>query len=94
MFAGQSEGMTGNNLDEELLAQGVRNGDKLKSYYDLSADLGGRIVPNKLWFYANYSRQGIEKVLLGYAQAPGPDGVFGTADDVQGYPPISNANAR
>jgi hypothetical protein len=85
--------MTGNNLDAALIAQGVQNGDKLKKYYDLSADLGGRIVPNKLWFYGNYSRQAIEKVLLGYAEAPGPDRVYGTADDVQGYPPSYNANS-
>jgi hypothetical protein len=93
VFAGQSEGMTGNNVDEELMAQGIENGDKLKSYYDFSADLGGRIIRNKLWFFANYSRQSIEKVLLGYAQAPGPDGRFGTPDDVQGYPPSHNANS-
>ena len=30
VFAGQSEGMTGDNLDAALIAQGVRNGDKLK----------------------------------------------------------------
>ena len=93
VFSGQSERMTGNNLDAALIAQGIRNGDKLKSYSDVSADLGGRIVPNKLWFYANYSRQAIDKVLLGYSQAPGADGAYGTADDVQGFPPSSNANS-
>ena len=93
VFSGQSERMTGNNLDAALMAQGIRNGDKLKSYSDVSADLGGRILPNKLWFYGNYSRQAINKVLLGYSQEPGADGAFGTADDVQGYPPSSNANA-
>ena len=93
VFAGQSQGMTGNNLDAALIAQGVRNGDKLKNYYDVSADLGGRIIPNKLWFYGNYSRQSIQKVLLGYSQSPGPDRIYGTADDVQGYPPSYNANS-
>jgi hypothetical protein len=93
VFSGQSESMTGDNVDAALEAQGIRNGDKLKSYYDVSADLGGRIIRNKLWFYANYSRQSIEKVLLGYAQAPGPDGRFGTPDDEQGYPPSYNSNS-
>ena len=92
VFGGQSEGMTGDNVDDALRAQGIRNGDKLKNYYDLSADLGGRIILNKLWFYGNYSRQSITKTLLGYSESPGPDGTFGTLDDVQGFPPSYNAN--
>jgi hypothetical protein len=92
VFGGQTEAMTSDNLDADLIAQGVTNGDKLRSYYDVSGDLGGAIVRNKLWFYGNYSRQSIEKVLLGYSQAPGPDNIFGTSDDVQGYPPSYNSN--
>ena len=40
-----------NNLDESLVAQGLRSGNKLEYRWDLSADVGGRIIHDKLWFY-------------------------------------------
>jgi len=39
------------NVDAELEALGITSGNSLQNQYDLGADLGGRLVRNKLWFY-------------------------------------------
>ena len=44
--------MQSNNIDDALRAQGITRGDELDSRTDVSGDVGGRIVRNKLWFYA------------------------------------------
>jgi hypothetical protein len=43
--------MQSDNLDDGLRARRVRVGNPLVKRWDLSGDLGGRIVRNKLWFY-------------------------------------------
>jgi len=69
------------NLDDALRAQGLTATQPLKRFYDLSADLGGRIIKDKLWFYGAYSRQAKVTGLLGFASGPGADGKYLTADD-------------
>ena len=69
------------NLDDALRAQGLTATQPLKKFYDLSADLGGRVIKDKLWFYGAYSRQAKVTGLLGFASGPGPDGKYLTADD-------------
>lgn len=69
------------NLNDALRAQGLTATSPLKNFYDLSADLGGRIIRDKLWFYGAYGRQAKNEGLLGFASGPGPDGKYLTADD-------------
>ena len=69
------------NLNDALRAQGLTATSPLKNFYDLSADLGGRIIRDKLWFYGAYGRQAKNEGLLGFASSPGPDGKYLTADD-------------
>jgi hypothetical protein len=69
------------NLDDALRAQGLTATSPLKNFYDVSADLGGRIIRDRLWFYGAYGRQGKKEGLLGFASGPGPDGNYLTADD-------------
>src|SRR5438876_8155988 len=69
------------NLDSALQAQGLTATSPLKNFYDVSADLGGRIVRDKLWFYGAYGRQAKKEGVLGFASGPGPDGKYLTADD-------------
>ena len=85
-FAGQTSGMQSQNVDEEQLANGVDpNGSGMRHYTDVSADLGGRIIRSRLWFYAAIHDQRSEENLIGFSAAPGPDGAFFTPDDVPGY---------
>ena len=69
------------NLNDALRAQGLTATSPLKNFYDLSADLGGRIIRDKVWFYGAYGRQAKNEGLLGFASGPGPDGKYLTADD-------------
>ena len=69
------------NLDSALRAQGLTATSPLKNFYDVSADLGGRIVRDKLWFYSAFGRQAKKEGVLGFASGPGPDGKYLTADD-------------
>lgn len=47
----QNSRLQSDNVDAPLRALGIDSGDRLDSQYDLSADLGGRLIANKLWFY-------------------------------------------
>src|SRR4051812_33038198 len=69
------------NLDNALRAQGLTATSPLKNFYDVSADLGGRIIRDKLWFYGAFGRQGKKEGVLGFASGPGSDGKYLTADD-------------
>ena len=64
------------NLDNSLRSQGLMATSPLKSFYDVSADLGGRLVRDKLWFYGAYSRQAKNEGVLGFVSGPGPDGKY------------------
>ena len=70
------------NLDDDLLAQGVTGGSELINRRDVSGDLGGRIVRNKLWFYgsARYARD--EREILNVLK---PDGSPGTLPKIQAF---------
>ena len=77
----QSPRLQADNLNDALRAQGLTATSPLKNFYDLSADLGGRVIRDKLWFYGAYGRQSKNEGLLGFASGPGPDGKYLTADD-------------
>src|SRR5207237_4034837 len=62
------------NLNDALRAQGLTATSPLKKFYDVSGDLGGRIVRDKLWFYGAYGRQAKKEGVLGFASGPGADG--------------------
>jgi hypothetical protein len=83
----ESPTLQADNLDSSLRAQGLTATSPLKKFYDVSADLGGRIVPDRLWFYGAYGRQAKTEGVLGFASGPGPDGKYLTADD-----PLANSD--
>jgi hypothetical protein len=49
--------MESDNIDDELRAQGIGAGTGISNRYSVSADLGGRIIKDKLWFYTAVRRQ-------------------------------------
>src|SRR5262249_29302222 len=79
--AGEWPRFQADNLDAGLRAQGLSATSPLRSFYDVSADLGGRIVRDRLWFYGAFSRQAKNEGVLGFAAGPGPDGRYLTSDD-------------
>ena len=87
----QWPGLQSNNVDAALSTQGVDpSGNGIVAYTDLSANLGGPIVKDKVWFFAAERWIRREANVIGFASAPGPDGKYGTADDVPGTGLIDN----
>jgi hypothetical protein len=81
----QPGSLVANNLNAELRAQNINEPPKLKKFYDIAADLGGRIVRDRLWFYGGYAKQTKSEGTLGFAADPGPDGRYLTGDEPQAY---------
>jgi hypothetical protein len=77
--------LQGSNLSAALKAQNLSDTEPLKHLYDASADLGGRIVRDKLWFYGAFVQQDKVSGVVGFAENPGPDGRYLTSDDTPGY---------
>ena len=73
------------NLNAELKAQKIGDPPQLKKFYDVAADLGGRIIRDKLWFYGGYAKQTKSEGTLGFAADAGPDGRYLTGDEPQAY---------
>ena len=53
-YSGKS--LQSNNIDATLQAQGIAVADLVDRRYSYSADLGGRIIKDKLWFYTGARR--------------------------------------
>ena len=77
----EGSGFESDNMTPELRAQGLSATAPLKYYYEVGADLGGRIIRDKLWFYVATNRQRRTSGLLGFASGPGPDGKYLTGDE-------------
>ena len=50
-FGYMNERLQSNNVNEALRAQGITSGNSLNYRSDLSFDIGGPLLQNKLWFY-------------------------------------------
>lgn len=74
-----------NNITPALRAQGLAATNPLDYFYDFSADLGGRIVKDKLWFYALASRQQVQQGQIGFVVGPNEDGCYICGDAPPGF---------
>src|SRR5579862_7387802 len=75
----------GNNITPALAAppNNLQFGNPLEGsgYYDYAADIGGRIIRNKLWGYGGYSKQSVNQgspSFVGGPNAPLPSTIGGT----------------
>lgn len=81
-----------NNLDDTLRSQGLSFTDSVIHFSDFGADLGGRIVRDKLWFYGNFRDRRNKRSVAGLALDPGADGQYGTGDETPHYPVVVTNN--
>jgi len=88
----QNESLQSHNIDDRLRGLGVSVGNAMKNYYDSDVNIGGPIVRDRIWFHAGGHWQGRSNYLTGYSAEPGPNGVFGDADDVAGEEPLDIIN--
>jgi len=71
-FWGQtSDRFQSENVDDALRAQGFVGANKLKTRWDVSVELGGKIIENKLWFYGSARRRNQEIILPNAFQEDG-----------------------
>src|SRR5262245_6081144 len=83
---GISDKFQANNISKTPPEQGLTVGDAFKYSWETGADIGGRIVRDRLWFYGATRRRRAEKSVAGYASNPGPDKNWLTdADNVPAY---------
>jgi hypothetical protein len=76
----ENPGLQANNVTPALAAQNVKFTSPLKSYDDYSADLGGRIITDKLWFYGGYSEQAAHQGSFGVVSGPDAAGCWTCLD--------------
>jgi len=51
LFSWANKRFESTNVDAALEAIGITSGDRLDKQHDVSGDLGGRVIRDKLWFY-------------------------------------------
>ncbi len=84
LFDWEGPSLQSTNIDDEQRAKGVTQGNTLTEYSDFGLELGGRIVRDRAWFYGGTRRQRVGSTRVGFSESPGPDGIYGTPDDVVG----------
>jgi hypothetical protein len=67
---GSSPKLEGNNIDDALKAAGIRLA-KLDTIRDFSANMGGRIIRNKLWFFGGGRIEKVAREILDAYDADG-----------------------
>jgi hypothetical protein len=64
-YSGSNDALQGSNYTQALKDAGLRAPFDLINVYDISAMYGGRIVPDKLWFYTVYRQTGGKRTVPG-----------------------------
>jgi hypothetical protein len=52
-LAGTNSGLQSDNLDDDLISQGLTSVNSVKKVYDANVAFGGPLMPNRLWFFAS-----------------------------------------
>lgn len=91
-YAGIATGnkLEGHNIDDALRKQGLSSVNSTSYFYDINADLGGRIIRDRLWFYTSIRDRRNRVGLPGFVLDAGPDGIYGTADEPPYLPTATN----
>lgn len=76
-FTNTNHRFQGTNLTPELEASGLSGGNTIEKQWDLSGDLGGRLIKDKLWFYVAERKRVFEEALPGVFQPDGSQGIHG-----------------
>jgi len=76
----------GGNITPALQARGLSVGTSLQYFNDASADLGGRLIRDKVWFYGSFRDRRNQTTRPGLVLDPGPDGVYLTGDEPPAFP--------
>jgi hypothetical protein len=61
-----NERFQGDNVDDELKAQGAGSGNPIQNINDYGFEVGGPIKKDKLWYWGSYSKQSIDVGVNGF----------------------------
>jgi hypothetical protein len=82
--------LEGDNLDAALISQNLTSLNTTRYFNDLNADLGGRIIRDRLWFYGAIRDRRNRVGLPGFVLDAGPDGKYQTGDEPPYLPTATN----
>lgn len=80
-YARTSDNLRSDNITPALIQQGITDGDRLRLRDDVSGELGGRLVRDKLWFYGASRQRRQHDDIVGCflpANERNPDGPLST----------------
>jgi len=77
----QSANITAKDASNPRLVQLFRSPEEIKDFADAHANLGGRIVKDKLWFFVSNRTRYRKFSTGGFVGGPGPDGQYLTGDE-------------
>jgi len=80
------------NVTPYLKSRNLAVGSKIKYFNDFGGDLGGKIVQDKLWFFAAGRKRQSQITQPGLVANAGPDGKFLTGDEPAAYPKLHSNN--
>jgi len=72
----EDKSLEGNNLTDQIRAQGTTNPQLILTALDVADNLGGPVIKNKLWFFGGYHFNRSRRTALGYLL---PDGTPGNS---------------
>ena len=70
-WAGSGQSLQSNNITDELRAVGITQGSPISEKWEVSVDVGGRIIRDRLWFFANAEYRPFARLAVNSYQ---PDG--------------------
>ncbi|HEX4155505.1 MAG TPA: carboxypeptidase regulatory-like domain-containing protein [Acidobacteriaceae bacterium] len=74
-----------NNVTPALSAQGIKVTNPLVNYYTFTAEVGGKILRDKLWFYGGLSRQYSHTGAIAFVAGPDANGCWTCGDAPPAY---------
>jgi hypothetical protein len=82
------EGWQSDNLSDDLIAQGLRTGNRINRIWDLNPAAGGPILPDRLWVYASYRHWGTYNTVAGSFKDKDFSALFYEPTDEQNLFPV------
>jgi len=91
LFIGATgDSLQSNNLDDDLISQGLTSVNHVEKVYDFNGSLGGPVLADRLWFFASARRWGTTTGVANlFADSSGTDFVY-TADQGQPIEPVES----
>lgn len=65
-YTGTGRSLVSDNVDDQLRAQGITVGTRVKDLLDVNADTGGPIMKDRVWYYLSYRKYRTGEDIIGF----------------------------